>query len=86
MLAEQLHKPSEKVDENQPSSCAPAASLDHLLSTDSASCLLREAAEHNIPLLAVGCWLLAFGFWLLAFGGWRLAVGGWRLAVGCMSS
>ncbi|UYM17190.1 hypothetical protein [Endozoicomonas euniceicola] len=24
----------------------------------------REAAEHNIPLLAVGCWLLAVGFWL----------------------
>ncbi|UYM14578.1 hypothetical protein [Endozoicomonas euniceicola] len=36
---------------------------------------VREAAEHNIPLLAVGCWLLAFGFWLLAFGFWLLALG-----------
>ncbi|UYM15331.1 hypothetical protein [Endozoicomonas euniceicola] len=32
--------------------------------------LLREAAEHNIPLLAVGCWLLAVGCWRLAVGGW----------------
>ncbi|UYM13987.1 hypothetical protein [Endozoicomonas euniceicola] len=40
VLAEPLHKPSEKADENQPSSCAPAASLDHLLSTDSTSCPL----------------------------------------------
>ncbi|UYM17613.1 hypothetical protein [Endozoicomonas euniceicola] len=43
---------------------------------------VREAAEHNIPLLAVGCWLLAVGCWLLAFGFWLLAFGFWRLAVG----